>query len=517
MADLPELPAPLIVPAARGPWRSAHALAAVLLPCLSGDGDGTIADPVAEPMLGALLGLPAGSGARIRLAVPGCPAAELRIAPDVADGPGAAWHPLVTGTDDAPAGAVLLPQAADAAAVVERLELAIALGRAEAQRRAALARLVALDAATTATAAELGLDRVLQVIVASVRPVVGARYAALAILDPRGGIERFITDGMDAATRQAIGHPPLGRGILGVVVTEARPIRLPDLMADPRAHGFPAGHPPMHSFLGVPVGLEGRSIGNLYLTDKAGGGPFTEDDERLVGAFARHAAIAIRNARLHAELGRLAIVEERERIGADLHDGIIQSLYAIGLSLEDAVETLRDDPDAAEGTVDRAIEGIHGTIRDIRNFIFGLRPEVLGDVELRGALDTLAEEFRRSASVGLELSAAPGVEVDGEDAVQLVQLTREALSNVARHAGATRAIVELSAEGGILTLAIADDGRGFDSEADHGPAHRGLANMRARAESIGGSLAIESRGGDGTRVVVRLPVREPGDREGTSA
>lgn len=512
MTDLPEIPAPVIVPAARGPWRSAHALAAILLPCLSEDGEGTAGDPE----LGTLLGLPPGTGARLRLAIPGCPAAHLRVGPDLPDGTGAAWHPIVSGGDDAPAGAILLPAHADAAAVVERLELAIALGRAEAQRRAAVARIAALDAATAATAAELALDRVLEVIVASVRPVVGAQYAALTILDPRGGIERFISDGMDQGTQRTIGHLPRGLGILGVVVAEGRAIRLPDLMTDPRAHGFPAGHPPMHSFLGMPVRVEGRTIGNLYLTNKAGDGVFSEDDERLVGAFARHAGIAIRNARLHAELGRLAIVAERERIGADLHDGIIQSLYAIGLSLEDAVETLRDDPEEAEQTVDRAIEGIHGTIRDIRNFIFGLRPEVLGDVELRGALASLAEEFRRSASVHLELSAAPGVEVDGEDAVQLVQLTREALSNVARHAGATRAIVELSAEGGILTLAIADDGRGFDSEAEHGPAHRGLANMRARAESIGGSLAIESRSGDGTRIVVRLPVRDTNEREGTS-
>ena len=134
----------------------------------------------------------------------------------------------------------------------------------------------------------------------------------------------------------------------------------------------------MHSFLGVPVTVHGASVGNLYLTDKLGADEFSEDDQRLVETFALHAGIAIENARLHQQAELLAVVDERERIGKDLHDGIIQSLYAVGLSLEDVPELVRDDPAEVERRVERAIDSLHLTIQDIRNFIFGLRPELLG-------------------------------------------------------------------------------------------------------------------------------------------
>ncbi len=494
--------------------RDAHGLAALLTPLLCIAEDPPDAPTVALVADAArfLLGLPADLPARLEIALPGLRPALLPLTPEADDAAlaGGTALGLLAGADDRSAGVLRVarrtPEAFRAVHVTE-LALDLALDRIAAQE--AERRVTALDAATAATVAELSLERVLQVIVDEVRPLVGARYAALATTDARGRIDRFITSGMDDATRRAIGHIPRGLGILGVVVTEGRTIRLADLMADPRAAGFPGGHPPMHAFLGVPVRVEGRPIGNLYLTEKRDGADFDAEDEEIVESFARHAGIAIRNARLHAELGRLAVVEERERIGADLHDGIIQSLYAVGLSLEDLGEEMREDPESAERRIEQAIDAIHGTIRDIRNFIFGLRPEVLGDVELVGAIEALADEFRRGSAVDLRVDAADDVEVDGEVAVQLVQLTREALSNVARHAGARNAIVELSAGQGILTLVIGDDGRGFDPQADHGPAHRGVVNMRARAESIGGTLEIASVPGDGTRVVLRLPV---GDR-----
>ena len=140
----------------------------------------------------------------------------------------------------------------------------------------------------------------------------------------------------------------------------------------------------MHSFLGVPVTVKGRSVGNLYFTDKAAGQEFTAADQALVETFARHAAIAIENARLHEQVQRLAVVDERERISQDLHDGIIQSIYAVGLSLEDVPELIEEDPDEVVRRVERAIDSLHLTIRDIRNFIFGLRPELLSGMTLMG-------------------------------------------------------------------------------------------------------------------------------------
>ena len=145
-------------------------------------------------------------------------------------------------------------------------------------------------------------------IVNQVRPLVGAQYAALGIVDADGVMERFITSGMDAATRSRIGPLPRGHGLLGLIVRENRSFRIPDLAVDPRRYGFPPHHPPMHSFLGVPVTVQGRSVGNLYLTNKTGADEFSEDDQALVESFAVHAGIAIENARLHEQVQRLAVV-----------------------------------------------------------------------------------------------------------------------------------------------------------------------------------------------------------------
>jgi signal transduction histidine kinase len=391
------------------------------------------------------------------------------------------------------------------------LELILDRTWSRARARVSAQRLEALDAATAAISSELSLDRVLQVIVDRVRPLVGARYAALGIVGEKQRIEQFITSGIDEADRRAIGHPPRGRGILGVIIRDQVSLRLADLATDPRSSGFPPNHPPMRSFLGVPIVVDGRSIGNLYLTDKQGASEFTEEDQRLVESFARHAGIAIDNARLQNELQQLAVLQERERIGQDLHDGIIQALYAVSLSLEDVSELMSDDPPQASERVDRAIDSIHLTIRDIRNFIFGLRPELLGDVDLRGGLANLATEFRRGTLIEVDVRGTGEVDVDPEDAVQLLHLAREALSNVVRHADASRATLELEVDDGILRLVVTDNGRGFDPTVTRGSAHHGLVNMRARAESMGGRLTLESRPGAGTRVMFQVPVRRAGE------
>jgi signal transduction histidine kinase len=365
----------------------------------------------------------------------------------------------------------------------------------------------ALDAATRAIAAEPSLDRVLQLIVDRVRPLVRARYAALGIVDEHGVMERFITSGMDEDTIHAIGPYPKGRGFLGVIVRENRTIRVTDVMADSRRSGFPANHPPMHSFLGVPVQVEGQSVGNLYLTEKQGAPEFGQDDVRLVETFALHAGIAMHNARMHDQLKRLAVVAERERISQDLHDGIIQSLYAVGLTLEDLDELMVDDPSEASARVDQAIDSIHGTIRDIRSFIVGLGPEYLQGSSVAGVLAALAEEVRATHIIDVRLDLSSSVELDAERTTQLMHLAREALSNVVRHAGATRITIQLGGDPGGLSLKIADDGRGFDLAQVPTRGHRGLLNMRGRAESLGGTLEIET-GTIGTQVTFRLPVAD---------
>jgi signal transduction histidine kinase len=408
--------------------------------------------------------------------------------------------------------------AADTDGEPTREDLAAAIRAAEAWAAAAheaRRRLEALDAATVAISQELSLERVLQIIVDSVRPLVGASYAALGIPDDRGILERFITSGISDEARRSIGHPPRGHGLLGKTIREDRPVRVGDIGQDQQSAGFPPHHPVMHSFLGVPVHVEGRVIGNLYLTDKGGGKSFTEDDEHLVESFARHAGLAIHNARMHEELRQLAVLQERERIAQDLHDGSIQSLYAVSLALEDTEELLEVDPGQAVERLDHAIETIHGTIQEIRDFIMGLDPEARRAVDLLAGLTALTDEFERSTPIEVELESDPDVPLDPDETIQLIQLTREAMSNVARHAAASKVTVRVEDRRDVLRLSIIDDGRGFDPAESQRPGHHGLTNMHARAESLGGSLSISSDD-MGTRVVFEMPRGDRGRAQESS-
>jgi signal transduction histidine kinase len=373
--------------------------------------------------------------------------------------------------------------------------------------------LAAVDDAARAIASLSAVDDVLQLIVARVRTLVDAEYAALGIVGIDGRIERFITEGIDPHTRALIGPPPHGRGLLGLIIREGRSYRIPSIADHPDSSGFPPNHPPMTSFLGVPVAARGVSNGNLYLTDKHAAPEFSATDQRLVELFARHAGIAIDNARLHAQASRLAIAEERDRIGRDLHDGIIQSLYAVALSLEDVPDLMGESPGEANARVDGAIESINLAIRDIRNFIYGLRPEAVDGTQVVAGLAALAEEVRHGGLVDveteLEADADPGL--DESAGGEILNLVREALSNAVRHGRAARILLSLTRLDGVPTLVVTDDGVGFDVSRDPGPGHHGLANMAARAAAVGGRFEVRSTPGAGTRVIVELPMPKPNE------
>jgi signal transduction histidine kinase len=272
----------------------------------------------------------------------------------------------------------------------------------------------------------------------------------------------------------------------------------------------------MHSFLGVPVVVKGRSVGNLYLTEKIGALEFSEQDQRLAENFALHAGIAIENARLHEQVQRLAIVDERQRIGKDLHDGIIQSLYAVSLSLEDVPDLMAAEPGEASARVDRAIEALNASIRDIRNFIFGLRPELVEQGGLVAGLATLTNEFRLNTLIDAEFEpdGLPAAEPDPEVRAELLQIAREALSNVARHARASSVEIRLCGDAGGLELSVRDNGRGFDPSAQLPDGHLGLANMAARAGDLGGRLEVRTKPGGGTDIIVRVPLAAEGSAAG---
>jgi Rrf2 family protein len=378
--------------------------------------------------------------------------------------------------------------------------------RARPEASRAAAQLAALDEAVRGIGGVLDVDRVLQLITDRVRGLVGAQYAALGIVDAEGAIERFITSGIDDEQRARIGDLPHGRGLLGLIIREDRSYRIPDISRHPESYGFPPNHPEMHSFLGMPIKARDEVVGRLYLTNKLEAAEFSEDDQALVEMFALHAGIAIDNARLHHQVQRLAIVDERERISRDLHDSAIQAIYAQTLRLDDVPELIGEDPDEASRRVDEAIDALHAVIRDIRNFIFGLRPVLLEGGSLADGLRDLATELRRGTGVEVEVRVPDDglIDLPIETVAELLALTREALSNIARHAAASHAWVRLDVDDDNVRLELADDGRGFELARAAERGHHGLANMRSRAEAIGARFEVESTSAGGTRIIVNL-------------
>jgi signal transduction histidine kinase len=360
-------------------------------------------------------------------------------------------------------------------------------------------------------ASELSLDAVLQRIVELAVEITDAHYGALGVLTPDGrAIEEFITVGVTPEERAAIGDPPVGHGVLGLLIEEVGPLRLPDIGADPRSVGFPPNHPPMRSFLGAPVVARGRVFGNIYLTEKRDAPEFTREDEAALIVLATQAGVAVENARLyvetqrqHRELERLSVLEDRERIAKELHDGVIQSLFAVGMGLQGTAALAQDEEIGRR--VDDAVTEIDRSIRDLRNYIFGLRPGILADRQLDQALRELGAEFESRTGVVTVVDIDDRLAAElASRAGDLVQLTREALSNVGRHAKATTCRVSLRrGEGGLAVLEVDDDGTGFDPEVS--PAGMGLSNLRDRVAALGGDLSIESTGGEGTTVRLTLP------------
>jgi signal transduction histidine kinase len=526
--------------------------------------------------------------------------------------------------------------------------------------------------------AELQIEAVLDRLLSTAAELTGAQYAALGVLDEdRVELARFITRGIDDETHRAIGDLPRGRGILGVLIREPKPLRLEDVTVDPRSYGFPVHHPPMHSFLGVPVTIRGEGWGNLYLTEKANGEQFDDADEAAVIVLADWAAIAIENARLYTslearsiELERAvrgfeatsaiaqalgtetslervlelvvkrarALVEarsvvvllredddlvlaaaagqvarggghrvpvigsttgevleserprriddvdtqlripaeklgvtdasvallvplvyrgralgvlvafdrmageesftgddeqvlrsfaasaatavatartveedrlrhsleaaesERRRWARELHDETLQALGGLNVLLKSARRS--SDPEVLQAAIGDATEHVSREIENLRSIITELRPAALDELGLAPALATLAK--RVASTTGLEVVTDIDIDrrLEGEQETVAYRVVQEALSNVVKHARATRVAVSVAIADGELRIAVADDGQGFDPGAPAGGF--GLVGMRERIDLAGGSLAIEPND-PGTRVEVALP------------
>jgi len=344
--------------------------------------------------------------------------------------------------------------------------------------------------------AELSLDDLLGRIIRSAADLTGARYVALGVIDPRGqDLERFVTHGVDEETRRTIGELPRGRGILGALIREARPLRLHDLHDDPRSVGFPPGHPPMGTFLGVPIFLRGVAYGNLYLAEKDGGMDFTPEDQELIELLAGQAAVAIENARLFESSQRWA--RHLESLSQ-----VTQALTAILLGLEPLA---RSDEQAA----DDLRELVKGALVNVRRVMVDLRPPALDDFGLVPALERFGADLAERTELSVEVVAGPPARRLAPDVeTTLYRITQEAVANAITHgrAGAIRIVLEQAP--GAVTLTISDDGRGFDPSQVSSDRF-GLRGMRERAALVGGELDIRSAAGQGARVTAWAPVAEP--------
>lgn len=386
----------------------------------------------------------------------------------------------------------------------------------ETMRRQA-SQLRALHDADLALTSDLNLEALLQRVVDLARELTSAQYGALGVFDDRGQIVRFLTSGLTDDEQAAIGTPPKGRGLLGAVLAESRPIRVDDIASDPRSVGLPKGHPPMKTFLGVPIIIQGRAAGNLYLTDKRGPSGvigFAAEDEELLELFAAQAAVAIENARLHAEIEALAAAAERGRIARELHDSLAQTLGYVRLRATAGRDALRDgDLPAASEVLEQISDAASEAYADVREAILGLRSQVGAERDLISALEEYLERYRLQAGIGAALEVGEGVRAVrlalGAEA-QLLRIIQEALTNVRKHASARRVVVGLEIVSGpsgpFLRATVSDDGRGFAVNGLPDSTHFGLSTMRERAEMAGGIFQIESAPGQGTRVIVELPL-----------
>jgi len=370
------------------------------------------------------------------------------------------------------------------------------------------------------------LDTVLQEVVDAAREVVGARYAALGVLGPdRTSVTQFVTSGMDEATRQRIGDPPRGHGLLGIVIREGKPIRSADINRHPERYGFPPHHPPMKSFLGVPVKGQGAVFGNLYLTEKIDAPEFSDEDEAIAVMLAGQAAVAVENARLLSEIR--AMQRQRDLFFAMMNHELRNSLTGVYGWAERLVR--RKTPDVADHAAREVYEAADRTIILLNNFLDLMRLDagkvrpVIREVATGAIVQRAITTSEPAAAVKqqrleVSLGGAPGTV--RTDAVRLEQILVNLLSNAVRlspEGASVQLQVELEAE--VVRFSVIDHGPGvpselrdrifepferFDPQSGHGTG-LGLPVSRRLAEALGGSLTVEETKGGGATFILKIP------------
>ncbi|MEP7010480.1 MAG: GAF domain-containing sensor histidine kinase [Acidobacteriota bacterium] len=368
--------------------------------------------------------------------------------------------------------------------------------------------LLELHAAALVVTADISLDTVLQTVVERACALLGTLYGALTMVDQAGQITSFVTSGIGPDREAAIGAPPRGLGLLGVPLFEGQTLRVDEISKDPRSVGVPPGHPSMHSLLAVPVTCRAPHHGILYLSEKEGGGAFSQDDEDVLVRFAEQAAIAIDNAHLHSQMKALGADRERLRIAHEMHDGLAQVLAYVNVKAQVVREYMRQGKvEEAQTHLDEFAEAARNIYGDVRQQILDLRTILPEEGGLPGAISDYASGWAQQISIQLELAIEPVHELPIETQTQLLRILQEMLANVRKHAQARWVRVTLANDGEAVFLLVSDDGVGFEPKSDEIAVcgRFGLKTMAERAAAIGATFVVTSKRGKGTRVMLTLP------------
>jgi len=369
--------------------------------------------------------------------------------------------------------------------------------------------LLALQSASNDVLSELSLDVVLKKVVERARELVGSKYGALSVVDDDGAIKSFITTGISDETRAAIGPPPVGHGVLGVVLHEGQRLRLDDVGHHPQSIGFPAHHPHMSTLVAVPITCKTPFVGNLYLAEKEGGASFSEDDEETLVRFSVQAAIAIDNAYLHQQVADLAVAQERLRIAHEVHDGIAQVLGYVNTKVQAANEYLhKGKQEEASAQLRELTVAAREAYGDVRESIVGLRTLPTPERSAGSVVEEYLDRWKEQTGISTHLHIDGELRLPASIELQFIRIVQEAMANVRKHSHAATVKVDIRRRDGRIAGTISDDGVGFNptarSRSDF--PRFGLTTMRERAESVGGTLAIDSVQGKGTTVRFDLPV-----------
>lgn len=397
---------------------------------------------------------------------------------------------------------LVLLLARHAAAAIENARLNTALeGRVR--------QFQALQVLGSAVSAVLELDAVLSLVVDRSMVLMRTTGAAIGFVEGPDLVYR-VTTGRGAQALRDV-RLPLSKSLAGMAITGGRPVVSRDLPHDPRGNARLAARVAVRDAVWVPLIAKGQAMGVLAVFDRVDEQPVAEEDAEVLQLYANQAAVAIENARLYERVQGLAVLEDRERIMRELHDGIIQSIYGVGLGLEYAVDLISERPEEARHRVRQAALALNEVLGDIRSYILKLGPSAEAGATPRLVLERIVQEFQTTwpHAVSFSASAGAAARLGAEELHHLAQVAREALANVVRHAQATWIGVELRVEGDRLRLRVADNGIGFDPRIRVDQSHFGLRDMRDRAHQLNGRLNLRRRSPTGTLLSFDVRVSKP--------